>query len=72
MMVLASVSISWEQVGYNSGLLAAEVLKGGRPADLSNSRPAINEHIPLISARRMAAAGMTLPEALADCDCVVE
>lgn len=71
-VVLASVSISWEQVGYNSGLLAAEILNGAKPSELSNSRPAINEHIPLISAKRLEAAGMTLPDALASCDCVVE
>jgi putative ABC transport system substrate-binding protein len=69
---LASISISWEQVGYNSGLLAAEVLNGASPASLSNNRPGIEEHVPLISARRLEAAGMTLPEALADCDCVVD
>lgn len=71
-VVLASVSISWEQVGYNSGLLAAQILNGAKPSDLANSRPAIDEHIPLISAKRLEAAGMTLPDALADCDCVAE
>ena len=71
-VVLASVSISWEQVGYNSGLLAVEVLNGAAPSSLANSRPAVNDHLPLISARRLEAAGMTLPAALADCDCVVQ
>ncbi len=70
--VLASISISWEQVGYNSGLLAAEVLNGASPASLPNNRPKIEEHVPLISARRLEAAGLTLPEALADCDCLVD
>lgn len=71
-VVLASVSISWDQVGYNAGLLAAQVLEGTPTSELANNRPAIDEHIPLISARRLAAMGKTLPEALADCDCVVE
>jgi len=71
-VVLASVSISWDQVGYNAGLLAAEVLGGTPTSELSNNRPAIDEHIPLISGRRLAAMGLTLPDALADCDCVVE
>lgn len=71
-VVLASVSIDWAQVGYNSGLLAAEILNGAKPSELANSRPSIGEHIPLISARRMAEMGMELPAALADCDCVVE
>lgn len=71
-VVLASVSISWEQVGYNAGLLAAQVLEGTPTSELANNRPAIDEHIPLISARRMEAMGLELPEALADCDCVVE
>lgn len=71
-VVLASVSISWDQVGYNSGLLAAKVLNGAKPSELANNRPAMNEHIPLISGRRMEKMGLALPEALADCDCVVD
>lgn len=71
-VVLASVSISWDQVGYNAGLLAAQVLDGTATSELANNRPAIDEHIPLISARRLAAMGLELPEALAGCDCVVE
>lgn len=70
--VLASVSISWDQVGYNAGLLAAQVLEGAKPADLANNRPAMEEHIPLISGRRLEKMGLTLPDSLADCDCVVE
>ena len=44
--MLASVSISWDQVGYNAGLLAAQVLEGTPTSELANNRPAIDEHNP--------------------------
>lgn len=69
---LASMSISWDRVGYNAGVLVAAILNGARPSELSNHRPGLEDHAALISARRMAQFGLTLPEALAGCDCVVE
>lgn len=71
-VVLASMSISWDRVGYNAGVRVAAILDGAKPADLSNHRPGLDDHAALISSRRMAQRGMTLPEALADCDCVVD
>ena len=71
-VVLASMSISWDRVGYNAGVRVAAILDGAKPADLSNHRPGLDDHAALISSRRMAQKGMTLPEALADCDCVVD
>ncbi|MCL4187451.1 MAG: ABC transporter substrate-binding protein [Rhodobacteraceae bacterium] len=70
--VLASMAISWDRVGYNAGRLVAEILGGKRPSELANHRPAIEEHSALVSGRRLAQRGMTLPAALAGCDCVVD
>lgn len=70
--VLASMAISWDRVGYNAGRLVAEILNGKKPSELANHRPTIEEHSALISGRRLAARGMTLPPALAGCNCVVD
>lgn len=71
-VILAAFSISWERVGYNAGLRAAQIFEGAKPSELTNYRPSIEDHMPFISSRRLKEAGMELPEALTDCDCVVE
>jgi putative tryptophan/tyrosine transport system substrate-binding protein len=71
-VVLAAMSVSWTKVGYNAGLLAAQILAGAKPADLANYRPTAEDHAPVISARRLKQAGKTLPAELAGCGCVVE
>ena len=70
--MLAAMSVSWTKVGYNAGLLAAQILAGAKPADLANYRPTAEDHAPVISARRLKQAGKTLPAELAGCGCVVE
>ncbi|MCC6006295.1 MAG: hypothetical protein JJU40_01305 [Rhodobacteraceae bacterium] len=69
---LASMSISWDRVGYNAGLLVGAILEGASPSELANHRPGPDDHTAMISARRMAQLGLTLPESMADCDCVVD
>ena len=69
-LVLASMSVSWFDVGRQAGLRAAQILDGAKPSDLSVFRPMPEDHSALISAKRMDAIGMTLPDALSDCDCV--
>ncbi|MEM6460382.1 MAG: ABC transporter substrate-binding protein [Pseudomonadota bacterium] len=68
--VLASMSVSWFDVGRQAGLRAAQILEGAKPSELSVFRPAPEDHSALISAKRMDAMDMTLPDALSDCDCV--
>jgi putative tryptophan/tyrosine transport system substrate-binding protein len=70
--VLAAMSVSWTKVGYNAGLLAAQILDGAKPSSLPSYRPTPADHSPVISGRRLKQAGKTLPAALADCKCVVE
>jgi putative ABC transport system substrate-binding protein len=71
-VVLAAMSVSWTKVGYSAGLLGAEVLKGKKTSELANYRPTPADHTPLISGKRLKAAGKTLPAELADCKCVIE
>lgn len=68
--ILASMSVSWFEVGRQAGLRAARVLGGEDIASIEVYRPAAADHQAVISAAFMAANGMTLPEALAGCECV--
>jgi ABC-type uncharacterized transport system substrate-binding protein len=68
--VLASMSVSWFEVGRQAGLRAAQILDGAKPSDLSVFRPKPEDHSALISAKRMDAMGMELPDAFSGCDCV--
>ncbi len=69
-LILASMSVSWFDVGRQAGLRAAEILNGAKPSSLSVFRPSPEDHQAMISAKNMEATGMSLPDALADCDCV--
>jgi putative ABC transport system substrate-binding protein len=71
-VVLAAMSVSWSKVGYNAGVLAAQILNGAKSTELANYKPTPADHTPVISAKRLKAAGKTLPAALADCNCVID
>ena len=68
--ILASMSVSWFEVGRQAGLRAARILKGEAVSSVDIYRPAPADHTPTISAKFMEASGMKLPAALADCKCV--
>jgi putative ABC transport system substrate-binding protein len=71
-VVLAAMSVSWTQVGYQAGLRAAAILNGARPSQLANYKPAPEDHSAVISGKRLKQSGKELPAALADCKCVAE
>jgi putative ABC transport system substrate-binding protein len=71
-VVLAAMSVSWNKVGYQAGLRAADILSGKKPSELSNYKPTAEDHTPVISGRRLKQTGKPLPAALADCKCVIE
>ncbi len=68
--ILASMSVSWFEVGRQAGLRAAQILAGKDVADIDIYRPKPEDHAPTVSAKYMKEVGMTLPAALADCNCV--
>ena len=68
--ILASMSVSWFEVGRQAGLRAARILDGESVESVDVYRPAPEDHSALISAKFMEENGMTLPDALADCNCV--
>ena len=71
-VVLAAMSVSWTQVGYQAGLRAAAILNGAKPSELANYKPAPADHSAVISGKRLKQSGKELPAALTDCKCVIE
>ena len=69
--VLAAVSVSWRDVGYQAGLLAGKILNGARPSDLPIFRPKPEDHQVLLSGKRFEDLDLPIPEALKDCECVM-
>ncbi|MCY4300812.1 MAG: ABC transporter substrate-binding protein [Aestuariivita sp.] len=68
--ILASMSVSWFEVGRQAGLRAARILDGEAVGEIDIYRPRPEDHQPTISAKYMEEFGINLPEALAGCDCV--
>ncbi len=68
--ILASMSVSWFEVGRQAGLRAARVLDGEDIAAIGVYRPAPEDHSAQISQAYMDRVGMTLPAALSGCNCV--
>jgi putative ABC transport system substrate-binding protein len=70
-VVPASFAVNYEQVGENAGKIAAKILKGGDPKTIAPSRPAYEDHAPLINKTVLKAFGADVPASLADCNCFV-
>ncbi|CAN5806747.1 ABC transporter substrate-binding protein [soil metagenome] len=68
---LAAYSVDWTRVGINGGRQAAQILKGKKAEDIAISLPARSDHEIKISGQRMKDLGLTLPDALKNCNCVV-
>ena len=69
--VLASVSVSWRDVGLQAGLLAGQILQGAKPSELPIFRPKPADHGVLLSSKRFEELGLTIPAAFQDCECVM-
>lgn len=68
---LAALAVSFSQSGEAAGRIAARLLKGEDAASIAPWKPSAAEHHPLVSEVRLKALGMTLPDALANCNCLV-
>lgn len=71
-VVPASFAVNYEQVGENAGKIAAQILKGADPKAIKPSRPAYEDHAPLINKTVLKAFGAEVPASLADCNCFVK
>lgn len=70
--LLAALAVDFHRVGVNAGAVAARLLRGEDPVAIPVALPTPEDHLMRISAQGMASLGLTLPETLKDCGCVVE
>ncbi|MEO7938670.1 MAG: ABC transporter substrate-binding protein [Burkholderiaceae bacterium] len=68
---LGAMTVEYAHLGVNVGKLAAEILRGKSPASMPVSTPSAADHEVKISGVRMKDLGLTLPESLKNCNCVV-
>jgi len=69
---VASVGVSYQQVGVNAGRLAAKILAGTDPKTLAPVVPALAEHETLVSHKAAAAIKFQIPAELATCNCFAD
>ncbi len=71
-VVPASFAVNYEQVGENAGKIAAQILKGADPKTIAPSRPAYEDHSPLISRKVAKEFGIEIPASFDDCNCFAD
>ncbi|OGA60620.1 MAG: hypothetical protein A3G81_09130 [Betaproteobacteria bacterium RIFCSPLOWO2_12_FULL_65_14] len=69
---LAAMAVSFGQSGEAAGRIAGRILKGEDPARIAPWKPAAADHAPMVSAQRLKALELRLPESLKDCKCVIQ
>lgn len=68
---LAAMAVSFAQSGEAAGRIVGRILKGEEPARIAPWKPAVSDHAPMVSAQRLKALDLRLPERLKDCKCVI-
>lgn len=68
---LASYTVSYPKIGAAAARLADQIMKGKKPSELANYRPADADHEPKVSAKQLAKFNIQLPQSLASCNCVI-
>jgi len=68
---LAALAVSFRQSGQAAGRIAGRLLKGEEAENIPAWKPTPEEHHPMISEVRLKALGLTLPDSLKDCNCLV-
>ena len=71
-VVPASFAVNYEQVGVSAGMIAAQILKGADPKTIAPTRPAYEDHAPLVSKKVLKEFGFDVPAGLADCNCLID
>jgi len=70
---VASYGTSYEILGTIAGRMAAEILRGRKPAELANHRPTAKDHEAFFSAKQMERYKVRVPDAYKACgNCVIQ
>ena len=70
--MLATLAVDFRQIGVKAGVLAARILRGEDAEAIAVAIPTRSDHVMRISARRLAALGLSLPKSLENCGCVAK
>jgi putative ABC transport system substrate-binding protein len=70
--MLGTYSVDFKRIGVNTAGLVDRVLKGAKVSEIPPSVPGPNDHKVIISGPQLAQYKLTLPEALKDCNCVLQ
>lgn len=71
-VVTVSYAASYPLQGGHAGKLAAEILRGKKPAELAPIKPGQADYLPLISRKKMKQLGKDVPPELAGCNCFTD
>ncbi len=71
-VIAAGFTVSYDKIGRLAAQVALASIDGTAMSDIAPSRPSYDDHQPVISASAMAALGLSIPDSLADCGCIVD
>ncbi|HAU78009.1 MAG TPA: ABC transporter [Agrobacterium sp.] len=71
-IIPAAVGVGYEKHGHMAGKIAVRILKGEKPSDILPAYPTPADQSIMISRKAMERIGITIPESLADCGCIVD
>ncbi len=71
-VIAAGFTVSYEKIGRLAAQVALDSLDGTAMSDIAPSRPSYDDHQPVISASAMAALGLSIPDSLSGCGCIVD
>ncbi len=70
--MLGSYSVDWKKIGDNTAAIVERVLGGEKVSEIPPSVPTAKDHSMVISRSQLEKLGLSLPAALANCDCLVK
>lgn len=71
-LVTVSYAASYPLQGASAAKLAVELLKGKKTTELAPIKPARSDYTAIISRKKLAQLGKTVPPALVDCKCFID
>ncbi|KSV74436.1 hypothetical protein N182_27735 [Sinorhizobium sp. GL2] len=71
-IIPAAVGVQYDKHGHMAGQIAVRILKGEAPSTIPPSYPTPEDQSIMISKKAMERIGITIPQSLADCGCIVD
>lgn len=68
---LGAMTVEYNRLGMTVGKMAADILKGKKPSEIPVALPGPADHEVKISGQRLRDLGLSMPDALKNCNCLV-